>query len=680
MTQTVFASYINGDGYMPVDMMQRDADWVVPGVLASADLLVTAPGGMAVQVSGSAQGSVGGNAWLPGGVRFYNSAPATLAIAANSSGNPRIDLVVAGIDTSVGSPYNPTVIVITGTPAVSPTVPAPINTLTPYIPLAQVAVANGTSSIVAGNITDVRTRAGMYTPNGMVLSAVDPGTGGANVYIANPYPAFTALADMTPIAVKIATTSTGASTLNVSGLGAKAILDSFGNAITAGGLVAGIIYTFRYNATTSSFIVQGKGGGGTAVASQVLTGSTFSNNSGANIPGTMPNNGATSFPPQAYAQLIPIGYYNGLGQVPSVTGTATTANVLTGYSFCSGTGVGQSGTMVNQAAKSYTPSTSVQTITAGYYNGSGTIAAATLATGTAAAAQVLTGYTFSNASSSGISGTMPNNEQVTATSTGLNAPGTLYSKPPMGYYSGDSNCWLETYDANFTAANISSTSEVFGISGSYYSPHGTQTFTGNGTFTVPAGVNQVIAYVVGGGGGGGWGTTYGAFGGNAGTEALVVIPVSPGHVQTVTIGTGGACATTKTHNGTAGTASSITGNGVTVSCPGGAGGSDAVLSSYPPAASGATISGATAVLTSTSYSNGLGYNSNACGQLATILSTVVGGVSGGNCLAGVGGGGVTSSGSVGLGGGYGWGSGGGANAAEGPFSGGGGNGEVIFIW
>lgn len=140
--------------------------------------------------------------------------------------------------------------------------------------------------------------------------AVDTGT--ANTYVVTLNPAPTALIEGMCIAVKIKTTSTGASTLNVNGLGAKAILDSLGNAITSGGLKAGIPYTFRYNGT--NFIVQGKGGGGNATAPDLLSGKTANVDSGP-ITGSMPNNGAVTITPGTTDQAISLGYHNGQGKV-----------------------------------------------------------------------------------------------------------------------------------------------------------------------------------------------------------------------------------------------------------------------------------------------------------------------------------------------------------------------------
>lgn len=105
-------------------------------------------------------------------------------------------------------------------------------------------------------------------------------TGVANTYAVTLNPAPTAYIDGMGIVVKINITSTGASTLNVNGLGAKAIKDSLGNPITSGGLNVNTPYTFRYESTSGSFIVQGKGGGGNLQPNQALAGFTFTNDNG----------------------------------------------------------------------------------------------------------------------------------------------------------------------------------------------------------------------------------------------------------------------------------------------------------------------------------------------------------------------------------------------------------------
>ena len=56
------------------------------------------------------------------------------------------------------------------------------------------------------------------------------------------------------------------------------------------------------------------------------------------------------------------------------TGTANQAEVLSGKSFSSASGLGLTGTMLNNGAVNITPGTTSQTIAAGYHNGLGTVA------------------------------------------------------------------------------------------------------------------------------------------------------------------------------------------------------------------------------------------------------------------------------------------------------------------
>lgn len=91
-------------------------------------------------------------------------------VTANSSGNPRVDSVVLYIDLaatpdSTSSNVAKTA-VVAGTPAASPTAPddtaigTAIGGANPYIVLADIAVANGASSITDANITDQRAMVG----------------------------------------------------------------------------------------------------------------------------------------------------------------------------------------------------------------------------------------------------------------------------------------------------------------------------------------------------------------------------------------------------------------------------------------------------------------------------------------------------------------------------------------
>ncbi|HHY08326.1 MAG: hypothetical protein WAO57_08810 [Syntrophomonadaceae bacterium] len=111
-------------------------------------------------------------------------------------------------------------------------------------------------------------------------------TGSANTYAATLSPAPTNYIEGMAVAVKINVTNSGASTINISNLGAKSIRDPRGNTLPAGKLTAGSIYTLRYNG--ANFILQGEGASGNATASDLLSGKTASTDAG-EINGTMPN-------------------------------------------------------------------------------------------------------------------------------------------------------------------------------------------------------------------------------------------------------------------------------------------------------------------------------------------------------------------------------------------------------
>jgi hypothetical protein len=124
------------------------------------------------------------------------------------------------------------------------------------------------------------------------------------------------------VAVKINASNTGASTININGKGAKSIRDPRGDALTAGKLIAGSIYTLRYNGT--NFILQGEGPTGNATASDLLSGKTASTDAG-EITGTMPNragdnaNLASSVSGTTLKLIAPKGYYDGINDTVTIT-------------------------------------------------------------------------------------------------------------------------------------------------------------------------------------------------------------------------------------------------------------------------------------------------------------------------------------------------------------------------
>ena len=111
--------------------------------------------------------------------------------------------------------------------------------------------------------------------------------------------------------------------------------------------------------------------------------------------GTMPNHGAVTMAPTSVDQSIPAGYHDGEGHVEGdtdlvpgniaqgvdlfgvtgsaivATGDATAADVLTGKTFSNATATGISGTMPVNGAVVITPTRAAQTIAAGYHDGAG---------------------------------------------------------------------------------------------------------------------------------------------------------------------------------------------------------------------------------------------------------------------------------------------------------------------
>ena len=205
--------------------------------------------------------------------------------------------------------------------------------------------------------------------------------------------------------------------------------------------------------------------GGTAAAGDVLSGKTFSSSAGISVTGTMANKGAWTGETTGSGNVtIPAGYHNGKGYVSgkgaydagasagttgAKVGTAAAGDVLTGKTFTNATSVGVTGTMANKGAwTGKTTGDGNVTIPAGYHNGEGYVSgkgaydAGVKATkvGTAAAGDVLTGKTFTNATSVGVTGTMANKGGETVETSNVTTDNnyTYFGIPEEGYYNTES--------------------------------------------------------------------------------------------------------------------------------------------------------------------------------------------------------------------------------------------------
>lgn len=113
-----------------------------------------------------------GDVWIDGGsgqgfyYAYNDAAINSSAFASNSSGNPRIDLVVVQVTDTGSAAPSIAVTLVQGTAAVSPTPPA---TPAKALALAQVRIPNGfvsgTTAVIASNITDVRPKVQLWNMN-----------------------------------------------------------------------------------------------------------------------------------------------------------------------------------------------------------------------------------------------------------------------------------------------------------------------------------------------------------------------------------------------------------------------------------------------------------------------------------------------------------------------------------
>lgn len=157
------------------------------------------------------------------------------------------------------------------------------------------------------NLATLQQELATHTADYLKHTGYSVATGSANTYIATLNPALSAYQEGVSLRLKINAANTGASTVNVNGLGAKEIKKSNGNDVASGNLKAGSVYTLAYDGT--SFILQGEGGEyGTAGAEQVLDSHTIGTEKGV-IQGTIPRKSSQTYTPSTVNQTITAGQY-----------------------------------------------------------------------------------------------------------------------------------------------------------------------------------------------------------------------------------------------------------------------------------------------------------------------------------------------------------------------------------
>lgn len=287
-----------------------------------------------------------------------------------------------------------------------------------------VTVLNGNADIIDNTFKDHSDKLGILSNSSIPYNIT---TGSANTYAVTLDPAPTTYTDGMAIAVKINVENTGSSTINVNGLGNIPIKKSNGNDVASGFLKANTPYTLRYNGT--NFILQGEGGSGNALASDLLSGKTASTDAG-DIVGTIPIivGGNTIIPGTSNQTAISAGNYVASDITVSGDPNLVSSNIISGASIFGVNGTASTGTNTSDA--------------------------------TATASQILSGQT-AYISTGKVTGSMPNK----VGSASIITPSTSDIAITQGYYGGALADGKVKGDANLIATNILSGKSIFGVAG-----------------------------------------------------------------------------------------------------------------------------------------------------------------------------------------------------------------------
>lgn len=171
-------------------------------------------------------------------------------------------------------------------------------------------------------------------------------TGSANTYVLTLSPVPTSYVDGMGIAIKINVANTGASTVNVNSLGAKALKDPVGNDFATGMLLLNKIYSFKYDLVSGTFIQQGRGGDVNLVTGNIKSGVSIYGVAGkASVVDTSDANAIAS---QILSGLY--AYVNG----SKLLGTAT-IETLGGKKWATGTGTSDSSMKLTVSGLGFQP-------------------------------------------------------------------------------------------------------------------------------------------------------------------------------------------------------------------------------------------------------------------------------------------------------------------------------------
>lgn len=146
-----------------------------------------------------------------------------------------------------------------------------------YVGLYAVTVANGQTTVTSGDIARLATAPFIDAKLPAMLSKIQSSepsfaqdtSAAANTITVTLSPVPAALTNGMPVRVKVANTVTGATVMNVNGLGNVAVVTSNGAALGANAMLANGIYTLVYDANGNRWQLQGA----TALANSIPTGS-----------------------------------------------------------------------------------------------------------------------------------------------------------------------------------------------------------------------------------------------------------------------------------------------------------------------------------------------------------------------------------------------------------------------
>lgn len=241
----------------------------------------------------------------------------------------------------------------------------------------------------------------------------------------------------------------------------------------------------------------------TATKDKVLSEYTYNDSEGEVQTGTMPNNGAINKVVDVGEEFNSnAGYYSSINITgPTLSGTATTRQVLSGYSFYNTTGTKETGSMIHRGQVTCNLDYG-ETYSGG--NGYYSIVKVTAPSryGDASASHVLEGKTFMNSTTNN-TGTMTNRGALTKTFNNWNGT-KQFNTTNAGYYSSITvNCtwtvYTKTQEINGKFCNTGVTATgYYGISTTYSSANSIKIFTSAGYvwMTRNAGTGSATARIV----------------------------------------------------------------------------------------------------------------------------------------------------------------------------------------